>query len=218
MSRRLKLLGTAIAVAAFSVVLVAQASAAEFKFASAPTWLEGIQVTKHELAVSGGVVKCSTVEFKSTAAISSTSAFSVEVHPTYVSCRLAGTVVSVVTTSCSYVLSVNVGGVPLGGLAEIKCSGATSMEIKVPGVCSISVPSQSHSSSTVSPNSYAVSYTSMTGAVEEVLVQNQVTGLNYGTSGGVCGAGGSNGTYSGTTLVGGYKSNTFSEPHAINVS
>jgi hypothetical protein len=221
MSRRLKLLGMVIAVVAFSAVAVAQASAAEFKFASTPTWLEGVQKTQNVLTVSGGAIKCSTAEFKSSAAISSASAFGVEVHPVYASCSAFGSKVSVETTSCSYILSVNVGGAPFTGLAEIKCSGATSIKIEsTTSKCTVNVPSQSHSSSTVSPNSYALGYTSVPAGgspVEEVLVEAKISGLNYSTSGAGCGAGGSNGTYSGTVQFGGYKSATFSEQHAISV-
>lgn len=220
MSRRLKLLGMVIAVVAFSAVTVAQASAAEFKFASEPTWLEGVQKTQNVLTVSAGTIKCSTAEFKSSAAINGKSAFKVEVHPVYTSCSAFGSKASVETTSCSYVFSVNVGGAPFTGLAEIKCSGTTSIKIESPTfACSISLPSQSHSSSTVSPNSYALGYTSVASAVEEVLVEAKISGLNYTASGGKCGAGGpeSNGAYSGTVQFGGFKSATFSEQHAITV-
>ncbi len=226
MSRGFKLLGIAMAVVALSAVAAAQASAAEFKFASAPTWLEGIQKTQNVLTIGAGAIKCSTAEFKSSAAISTTGVSSVEVHPVYASCSAFGTKATIETTGCSYVLSVNLGGAPFGGLVEIKCT-KNPIEIKLStGTCSISVPSQSHSSSTVSPNSYALGYTSVPAGsvpiggnspVEEVLVEAKVSGLNYGTSGGACGAGASNGTYSGTILFAGYKSSTFSEQHAITV-
>jgi hypothetical protein len=48
-----------------------------------------------------------------------------------------------------------------------------------------------------------------TGATESVLVTSTVEGLTFTSSGGICGASGTNGTYIGSVMYKGYSSATF---------
>ena len=206
MSRRLKLLGVAtMAVVVFSIAAIAQASAASFNFESTPTWLKGSQVTKNVFTFSGGTVKCSVAEFRSTALISGTSVASVTVHPIYGGCVAFGQSATVNTNSCDYVLSAS-------GLV-VSCSGASSITVEVPsGTCSVFIGTQF-------PTSPKLTYTSSgSGATREFLVTSSVTGLTYGTSGGICGSAGTNGTYTGSVMMAGFASSTFSSQHGAWVS
>ena len=209
MNKRFRLLCVAAAVVAFGAVSVAQAAAAEFHAESTPTWLKGTQETQNIFTVQGGSVKCSGAEFKSVAAISSSTVTSVTVHPSYTGCSAFGQGVSVSTDGCNY--SIAVTGLTTGA-ATIECESGHSISVEgKTTACSVSVAAQTPGSPLVDISSIG------TGATEEVLVTATVSGISYSTTGSACGTNASPGTYSGSVKVKGFESATFSNQHGIHI-
>ena len=215
---RSKLLGLAVAaVLALTAACATSASAAlqNFHFESIPTWLKGVQETKNVLTVSGGTVKCSVAEFISQAAISNLEEEEVVLHPVYGSCTAFGQSATVSTGSsssarCDYTLKGGSEATPLTGSAAIVCSGGASISIALSsGECSVSIAAQT-------PGEPVVTYASAgSGASRAATVTSNLTKIAYSTSGGNCGASGTNGTYTGTAQIKGYASSTFTELHGF---
>jgi hypothetical protein len=219
MSKRLKLLFVAAAVVAFCGVQVAQASAfTEFTTESTPTWVKGSQETQNVFTVSGGTVKCSSAEFESTEAVSTASTTMITIHPKYgkakeAACSAFGQKVDVSTDSCSYTITISATGDVTVQVICLDPVSKSPTSILIHGSttgCSVSVPSQT----LVKALSVA---SSGSGSTAGVLVTASATGIAYTSSGGACGASGSNGTYSGSVITSGFKSASFTEQHGIGV-
>jgi hypothetical protein len=212
--RRFKLMGVAVvAVLALTAVSAAAASAHTFKTASSPTFLNGEQVTKNVFTVEGGTVKCTGAVFTS-GEITGTSLSSVTVHPSYSGCTAFGQEAEVntgtSTNGCNYELTAE-------GKVSIKCVGtATGIVVKAKTAgCTVTVKGNS----TENQNLGTVSYANKTdGSFTDVEVTAAVTGIKYTSSGGICGASGTAGGYTGSVLEKGYKNTTFTAANQHSVS
>jgi hypothetical protein len=211
--RRFKLIGLAVvAVLALTAVSAAAASAHTFKTASSPTFLNGEQVTKNVFTVSGGTVKCTGATFTS-GELTGTSLSSVLVHPTYSGCTAFGQEAEVntgtSTNGCNYELTAE-------GKVSVKCVGTgTGIVVKAKTAgCTVTV-----NGGTENQNLGSVTYANKTdGSFTDVEVTAAVTGIKYTSSGGIWGASGTAGGYTGSVLEKGYKNTTFTAANQHSVS
>jgi hypothetical protein len=194
MSRHLKILGLiAMAVLAIGVISASAASAApKFTSTGTPTTIHGVQATTNVLTINGGELECESVTFEGT--VTGTEAASITVHPTFGGCLAFGRAAEITTTGCNFVLSAT-------GTAEIECEAGKKIIIHVPsGPCTIEFGPQMLGASSVSfTNGGTKGSTTST-----VTVTANVTGITYTSTGGACGASGTNGTYTGTVLAKGW--------------
>jgi hypothetical protein len=194
MRRYLKILGlSAMAVLVIGVVTASAASAApKFTSTGTPTTIHGVQGTTNVFTINGGEVECSTATFEGT--MTGTEAASITVHPTYGGCLAFGRSAEITTTGCNFVLSAS-------GTAEIECEGTNKIIIHVPsGPCTVEVGPQMLGAASVSYTNTGTKGSTTSG----VTVTANVTGITYTSTGGACGTGGSNGTYTGTVLAKGW--------------
>jgi hypothetical protein len=164
-------------------------------------FLFGEQATENVFTVTGGNVKCLTAKFtgEGTGGTTATTTVSKEldwtfhqvtVHPEYGSCNAFGQTVNITTTGCNYVLTASS---KTAGNATIECETGKVIEIKGNTTgCTVKVGAQTPTTSTVD---YA---NGGTGSEKDVLVTATVAGITYTSSGGACGASGTNGTYTGS--------------------
>ncbi len=179
--RTLKKFGVlAVAVFALSVVGVASASAAQFT-ASETGELTGKALESQTFTVSGGTVVCSTAA--TTGKIIHTAAEEQEVTVNYSGCK-AFSIVSVDITPATYLFHSN-------GKVDIKEPITITVTGGILGNCTVNVPAQS-ALGTVAFE---------TANTNNTKVTPNVSGITYTTSGGLCGSGGSNGTYKGANEV-----------------
>jgi hypothetical protein len=206
MTRKLKVLGLAlVAVFAMSALVASAASADTFTAESAPVDLTGAQTTTNEFSVAGATVKCPVARFTGT--VATTSASSITVHPEYEGNESSSCEVSPIgsatisTTGCNYIIS----GTTTNGDAgvEVECSGTN--EITVNGPCVIHIKAQKPTG--------GASFTNGTeNGKGDVTVKATVTGIHaVVTDSFLCTIGGinpgtyTNGTYTGSVTVTGYK-------------
>jgi hypothetical protein len=185
MIRNLKSLGLALmAVAAFGVVGVSAASAAEFHSEGATTTLTGTQTSQHVFTTTAGTVKCNTATFSGTQS-GATTQF-VTVTPFYSGCTAFGFInVPIHVNGCTYTFDAN-----NSGQVQIKCPAGKVIEITTPGGCTTTIGSQSGLKST----SYSVEGS---GTTRELTKHTNISGLHYGE----CGTTRTNGTLVGTTKI-----------------
>jgi hypothetical protein len=200
MIRNLKVFGLAVvAMVAMTAVAASAASAAEFHSEAATTNLTGAQTEQNVFTVTGGTVKCNVATFSGTQ--TGATKGEVEVEPEYSGCTAFGQVTHIHSNGCKY-------GLTSEGKASIKC-GPSPIEVTVgtPTVsCTIKV-------GTHTPKNNDVDYTNEgAGKTRDILVRATVgkipltanEGITYTSSGGICGASGSNGAYRGTVTTKGY--------------
>jgi hypothetical protein len=213
MTNRLKFIGfLAVAIMAMSAVAASAASAANFGTQSAPTFLKGVQETKNVFTVTGGTVKCTGAEFTS-AEIKNKEESAITVHPEYTGCTAFGQAATVdtgtISDGCNYILtatSTTTGGV------TIECEAGNNIVVTATtAACTITVGGQV-------PTNNMIDYENRgSGAIADVLVTSTVEGIKYTSSGGICGASGTNGTYTGSVLTKGYNTAGFVTQHGIFV-
>jgi hypothetical protein len=166
-----------VAVFALSVVGVASASAATFT-SSEEGELQGHALTTQVFETNAGPVNCPVAEVTGFVIAKESTEQHVTVH--YKNCKAFSGLVSVEISTATYLFTSN------GTVHILK-----PIVINVPlGGCTQTVPAQTVSSVSFSGNS------------EGNLVESSaVTGIEYETSGGLCGEPGSDGTYVGDNEV-----------------
>jgi hypothetical protein len=178
--RTLKKFGVlAVAVFALSVVGVASASAAEFT-ASATGSIEGHALENQVFTTNGGTVTCSTAKTKG--AIVKTASAEQEANVNYSGCT-AFTFATVDISEAKYIFNAS-------GTAQITKAITITPTLLGSSLCTVTVGTQ-----TVSTTGFANAGTS------NVKVSPNVTGISYTSTGGSCGASGTNGTYKGANEV-----------------
>ena len=184
MIRNLKSLGLALmAVAAFGVVGVSAASAAEFHSEGATTTLTGTQTSQHVFTTTAGTVKCNTATFSGTQS-GATTQF-VTVTPFYSGCIAFGFInVPIHVNACTYTFDAN-----NSGQVEIKCPAGKAIEMTAPG-CTTTIGAQKGLKSRTYTNEGA-------GTTRELTVHTNIAGIHYVE----CGTTRTNGTYVGTTKI-----------------
>jgi hypothetical protein len=214
MTKRLKFIGLlAVAIMAMTAVASASASAATFGATKSPTFIKGEQSTKNVFTVSGGTVKCTGATFTSAEVTGTSGITSITVHPEYTGCTAFGQTASVntgtISNGCNYVLTATS---TTAGNVVIECAAGKSIVVTATTAgCTVTVPGQT-------PTTNAVAYENQgSGATASVLVTSAVEGITYTTTGGICGAGGSTGTYTGSVLTKGYDTASFATQHGIFV-
>jgi hypothetical protein len=172
------------------------ASAASFHDESSPVFLGGSQTETTTFTVTGGNQKCKSVEF-SEAEVIGTKFPNMMLTPTTSGCSMFGISSEWNFNGCTW----NVGAESSSqGRLSFACPAGKEMEWKSSDAgCTIRIPTQT-------PGGSAVPLTnSGSGSSRSVLLRWQVTGIRYTSSGGFCGASGSNGAVTGTALIKGYK-------------
>jgi hypothetical protein len=141
-------------------------------------------------------VKCKKATFTS-GEIIGTSVASVEVTPAYGECTAFGQNSVIDSSTCK--LKLTASSVSAGNSGIVCSSGDIIVTVGSPVVCTITMQAQT-------PTSSGVDYTNTgSGATRHILVRWTLTGITYTSSGGICGASGTNGTYTGTVTTKGYK-------------
>jgi hypothetical protein len=176
--QRIKLLGlTLVAALALSVVSVSSASASSFL--AHPTGnIVGTQTNTQLFNVNAGTVECTTAAIAGTVTV--LKSLHQLVHVTYSGCKAFGTAVTISTAL--YLFS-----------ADLKVSVQNDIIItSKTGSCWLLV------GPTGNQNLNSVHYANE-GA--DLKVNAKVTSITYTSTGGICGAGGANGTYNGEARV-----------------
>jgi hypothetical protein len=202
MIRNLKVFGLAVvAMLAMTAVVASAASAAvEFNSEAATTNLTGTQTEQNVLTVTGGTVKCNVATFAGTQ--SGTTKSELEVEPKYSGCTAFGQASHIDTNGCKYKMTA-------AGKVSISCGagGPIVVTVGTPTVfCTVKVGAHT-------PANNDVDYTNEgAGKTRDILVRATAgkipltanEGITYTSSGGICGASGSNGAYRGTVTTTGY--------------
>jgi hypothetical protein len=160
------------------------------------------QTAQNKFKTDVGTVICSVASF--TGHQSTETATTLTVHPTYSTCTLAGTAVSINTVSCSYRFNTPVTApAPTHATVSVLCSAGSSIVIRdATGVgCEVSVGTQN-------PGGVV----SFENSAPSVSVTAAVTGITY-TDNGSCpntetGHTNSTGTYSGGVSASGFTSSS----------
>jgi hypothetical protein len=197
MTKRLKFIGLlAVAIMAMTAVAASAASASNFGTESSPTFFKGTQETKNVFIIGGGTAKCTGATFTSAEVTGTSGITSITVHPEYTGCTAFGQTATVntgtISNGCNYVLTATS---TTAGKVVIECATGKSIVVTATTAgCTVTVPGQT-------PTTNAVAYENQgSGATASVLVTSTVEGLTYTSSGGICGASGTNGTYIGSVL------------------
>ena len=205
MSRSLKTVGLlAFLVCLMCVGASAAAKAAEFHSASSTTYLSGAQETENVYTVNGGTIKCSGATFSS-GAIEGTTQSSINLIPSYSGCKAFGQAATIAVEGCH----LHVVIVSTGGAVSIVLTGGGVCRITIKtntAKCHITIESGTPSTPT---SSWA---TRLVGGVKKLLKTWGLEGISYTSTGGICGASGTNGKLTGTVLLGGYKNAGLTEP------
>jgi hypothetical protein len=186
----------------------AASASAQFHMESSPTFFKGEQETKNVLTMTGGTFKCTGAEATS-GEIVGTSVETLSVHPSYTGCTGLGQQAIVNTTGCRFVMSAKSAGV---GAFNISCDTGSSIVMTwLTAGCTWRIGAQT-------PANDLISYENQgTGALRRILVTFHLEGIQYTSSGGICGASGTNGTLTGSFLLKGYNNATFATQHSIRV-
>lgn len=178
--RSIKMMGmTIVAVLAFAAVGVASASAAEFQASAEGLALKGEATSAEQVFKTGsGTVECATAT--PSGATEALKATEQKVKVEYGSCKAFGAS-SVTVSPAEYDFNAN-------GTVKIENDIVISVK-SILGSCTVTVGPQDVGS---------VSYNNVGKGIEE---ESNVTGIEYTSSGGVCGSSGTEGTYAGSAFV-----------------
>ncbi len=179
--RNLKKFGVLLAaVFAFSAIAASTASA-EFTASQTGSFESAAEATQ-VFTTNGGKVECT--EAKGEGAIEATT--QVDIHATvhYGTCKAFG-IVTVHISTATYTFTTD-------GIVHIMSPiTITVTKTLFTGHCTITVPAQTVGT---------VDYTNINGNTE-VTLNPTVTGIEYTSTGGVCGSSGTNGTYTGASVA-----------------
>jgi hypothetical protein len=201
--QRLKVLGLAL-VAVFAMSAVASASAHEF-VASKTGSLAGKALNVHKFKTNAGTVECTTATPKGSVAALKTETQEVEVEYSGCTFTVFGTKKATVTPNPKYLFSAN-------EWVSVLNPSTTPIVIEVEGTgCNIKVSGSSTSNHELKEVKYVTKEVEreIEGKkvkVKDLEVKSKVSGITYTTTNGLCGSGGTNGTYEGNEeveLVGG---------------
>jgi hypothetical protein len=172
--------------------MAASASAAEFHSEAATTGIDGSQKTKNKFITEAGTVECSGVNFTGTQ--SGATATSVTVTPSYSGCTAFGFATAhVEVTGCTMKIFSS-------GTSELLC-GATGHIVITPtffgSVCTTTIGGNQHFATGLTFTNEGA------GTSRDTVVDQNITGIKYTSSGGSCGTAGSHsdGTLSGSVTT-----------------
>jgi hypothetical protein len=169
-------------------------------------FLFGEQTETNTFTFTGGNLKCTSAKFtgEGTGGTTATTVASKEadwsfhtvtVHPEYSGCAFGGQALTIITTGCNYVLTASS---KTAGNVSVECETGKLITLKANTAgCTITIGAQT-------PGNNKVEYANAgTGSEKDVTVTAKVGeatsggGITYTSSGGICGASGTNGTYRG---------------------
>jgi hypothetical protein len=214
MSRNLKAFGLALVSMLCMSAIGASASHALFTAPEGPVDLTGNQATQNIFTTGGGEVKCNVAEFTGT----NTEAEAAEqlIEPHYSGCTAFGFTAHVNATPCNYLFTtpkVDLGGGEFTGEPpHVVCPGGGAITITPTffgfSVCTATIGEQTPT------GGHVIYKREGSGATRDLLVTSTVTGIHYTSTGGACGTGGgatnTDGVYTGSVTLKGYKHN---QPH-----
>jgi hypothetical protein len=230
MNRKSRVFGIALIAALALSAVVAQGALAKFSF-TAPergvtdtTFLTGEKTSNHVFTTTEGEVTCTTISFSGSAVGKSTS--EVSIAPSYSGCTAFGFATAhVKVNGCTYLFTTpTIANSPnpgdyTGESPHVKCPAGKSIEITPTffgaSVCTSKIGEQT-------PTSGHVIYTNAGGATTtmDVNVNATVEGIHYIGTGGVCGPNGvtsTDGKYTGSVTLKGYKNAAHTEQTAVTV-
>lgn len=182
---------------AFSGAAASAASAAQFHAENAPATLTGGQKATHVFTTDAGTITCTTASFPGSA--TSTVLSTVRVAPSYSGCSYFGWVSAEVhMNGCEYEFTSPSGsGSSFTGDVGIVCPEGKEILVTASGTCTTRFAASPHNS-----DLGRVTYTNLgSGTGRKVLVESNVSGIEYSQSGFLCATenGKTNGTYTGST-------------------
>jgi hypothetical protein len=201
MSRKLKVLGTAL-VAVLALGAVASAAQAHvFKTFGATSAIltaeaDATNGTQTFTTAGGTPVTCTGIKINPGATVAN-NATSVTAHPEYTGCKIGGVVnTSVTTTGCNYVFSgtTNANG---DAAVTIECEGTKEITIGPTLGCSVKVPGQ-----VVTGVHYNNIQTGAASTEMHLTLETTVSAIGYSTSGCSSLTGESDGSHTGATYTG----------------
>jgi len=203
MTRNLKALGLALmAVLALGAIAAGSASAAGERFHSEEktTIVTGTSEASHVFAASGFSVTCTEAHFRGTSvgeAGGTTNKF-LSLHPIYTGCTSSLGAAPVDTNGCNYEFNAETnasGHLPI----KIVCTGANTIKVTAPG-CTLSFGNQTVVNGASVTNTGA-------GTTRDTTVKATATATFSKSGFGCFVIGGTTGTYTGPTVVKGFKDN-----------
>jgi hypothetical protein len=182
--RSFKMFGALVAVLAFSALGVASASAAEFT-AEATGKIDGKALATQVFSIHAGEQKVTCGKIDVSGEVVSLKTTQQEATVTYTECvshTPFGTVATDITPA-TYLFTAN---------GEVHIQNTITIKVTVPFAnCHITVP----------PTKTALKTVDYANSGNNIKLTPTVTGIVYTTTGGFCGASGSDGTYSGASEV-----------------
>jgi hypothetical protein len=207
MKSNLKVLGLALAaVFAMSALAAGSASAAKYHSEVETTWTHSHTTSVHIFHTNVGTVTCETTTTTShttgTGSGSDWTTTTTKSAPTYSKCTAFGFPAEVKMNGCEYeFLEPNAS---LVASSKILCPTGKTIEIVAVGFCTMTVGAQSPGGTVAFTNEGS-------GSSRVVKTVSSVSSIVYG---GNCGSG-TNGTYTGTSTVKGYKNEGLTEQVGI---
>jgi hypothetical protein len=192
MIRNLKVLGLAL-VALLAMSALASTASAQFESEAESTNLTVSTNAMQKFAPSEGstAVECTTI--KVTGTQTGTANTTVTIAPEYSNCEtFLGAATAVKTNGCKYVFHLAKGST--SGTTDVECEGSNTIEITVGSICKYTIGTQTGLSSVNFKNTGS-------GTTREVVVEPNVKGIvsTRTTNDFFCPAGGSTGTYVGSS-------------------
>jgi hypothetical protein len=184
-----------LAVLAVGAVSASASQAATFGSESSANYLKGEQTTRNVWTTDGGKWECTGARYEG-GPVSGKEFSEVALHPMVTGCTMIGLPLSVNANGCTVNLSA-------ASTAAIQC-GAAPIEFTLnPISCKVTMGTQT-------PGKAEVSYTNVgSGPTAYVLLTWHLAGIAYTSSGGFCGASGTDGTLSGTVAIKDYSASNF---------
>jgi hypothetical protein len=180
---------------------VASASAASFRAESAPGTTTGGQKTSHVFTTDAGTVTCKNASFSGV--INSTTEATTEVTPSYSECTAFGFVgATVAMNGCTYKFNSPTGSAgTYTGTTSIICPSGKEIVVTASGVCTVRLKGVGTEKTSHNSNKGTITYHNQgSGSGRTLLVETNVTGLEYSQSGFLCATEtASNGKYTGST-------------------
>ncbi len=153
MTRNLKALGIALAIALATCAVAAPAAMAakEFRSAVQHTIIKGTAASEHQFHIAGLTVKCGKSEFAGTFPLGASETPELALEASYENCTtMAGmTAVTIKMNGCKLLLTLEEGTVDTGGgsthtegKTHIQCTGGGKIEMVIGMLCTIDVKAQ----------------------------------------------------------------------------
>jgi hypothetical protein len=199
---------TAVAAMALVAIPASAASAANFQTESSPAYVAGTASGEGFFNLNGWTAKCTSQSYKSNA-LSGSVVATVEVEPAYSQCSTLGQKVSFAFNGCKYQLSATSTS---AGAVAIVCPPEKEIVVTMlTAGCTLKIKGQTPGS--------AVAYKGTgIGASRALDLNVHMENLKWSSSGGICGASGTNGTFQGSFPLKAYTNSALTVQQGLFIS